>query len=75
MAESVDISEGGMSVRPSGGVEVGQVLELEFLLPQVSRPAHPVTRNLEKDSLPSASRHVAGPQKVRAKSPLRRPLG
>ena len=33
-AESIEISEGGMSLRPSGGAEKGQVLELEFLFPR-----------------------------------------
>src|ERR1035437_7868681 len=41
VAESVEISEGGMAVRPSGGVEVGEILELELLMPQLQQPTHP----------------------------------
>jgi CheY-like chemotaxis protein len=67
MTESVDIGEGGMALRLAGGVEVDQVMELEFLLPQVARPAHPVTRKPRK--LPFAGREtpLSGPQKLRAR--------
>jgi CheY-like chemotaxis protein len=68
VAESVDISGGGMSVRPSGGAEVGQILELEFLMPQISRPVHPaVTPKSQK--VPFAERDIpaAAPQKVHAR--------
>jgi CheY-like chemotaxis protein len=41
MAESLEISEGGMSLTPSGGLEVDQEAELEFVLPQASGPAKP----------------------------------
>ncbi|HXW12902.1 MAG TPA: response regulator [Terriglobia bacterium] len=67
VAESVDISAGGISVKPSGGVMVGQVLELEFLLPQVSRPAHPGTQKSQKVLLAERDLPAAGPQKVRAR--------
>jgi CheY-like chemotaxis protein len=40
VAESTEIGEGGIAVKPSGGTEIGQILELEFLLPQISRPAN-----------------------------------
>ena len=66
VAESVKISEGGMSVRPSGGAEVGQVLELEFLLPLASRPAHQGTRNHQKALFAERGTPLLGPQKVRA---------
>jgi CheY-like chemotaxis protein len=66
VAESVEISEGGMSVRPSGGTEVGQVVELEFLMPQVSRPAHHGTRNDEKAPFVERETPSLAPQKVRA---------
>jgi CheY-like chemotaxis protein len=65
-AESVEISEGGVSVRPSGGAQIGQVVELEFLLPQLSRPAHPV-RGSGKRLFTEAEEPLTGPQKVRAK--------
>jgi CheY-like chemotaxis protein len=65
-AESIEISEGGMSVRPSGGTSIGQVLELEFLLPQVSRPAHPVPQKSRKGLFAEQEPQVVGPQKIRA---------
>jgi CheY-like chemotaxis protein len=65
-AESVEISEGGMSVRPSGGAQVGQVVELEFLIPQLSRPAHTV-RTSRKALFAEPEEPSTGPQKVRAK--------
>ncbi len=67
VAESVDISAGGMLVRPSGGAEVGQVLDLEFLLPQVSRPTQPVTQKSQKGLFAERDLPPAGPQKVRAR--------
>ena len=66
VTESVEISEGGMSVRPSGGVEVGQVVDLEFLLPQIARPAHPVQKS-RKGLFAEPEEPVTGPQRVRAK--------
>jgi CheY-like chemotaxis protein len=66
VAESIEISEGGISLRPSGGVEVGQVLELEFLMPEVSRPAHPDMGKSRKSLFAEREMAVTGPQKVRA---------
>jgi CheY-like chemotaxis protein len=66
-AESVEISEGGISVRPSGGAVVGQVLELEFLLPKVSRPSQPTTGKRRKVIFAEREAAVHGPQKVRAR--------
>ncbi len=34
-AESLDISEGGLSLKPSGGLDVGHEVALTFVLPQV----------------------------------------
>lgn len=67
VAECVEISEGGMSVKPSGGLEVGQVLELEFLLPQVSRPAPPESSRPGKAVSGEREATKAKPQRVRAK--------
>jgi CheY-like chemotaxis protein len=67
VAESVDISVGGMLVKPSGGAEVGQVLDLEFLLPQVSQTAQPMTQKSPKGLFAERDRPAAGPQKVRAR--------
>lgn len=66
VAESREISEGGMSVTPSGGVAVGQVVELEFLLPQLSRPIQTEARTVRKSMFAEPEMTVAGPQKVRA---------
>lgn len=66
VAESVDISEGGMSVRPSGGAELGQVVELEFLFPKVSRLTFP-SRNSRKSMFTVPEPSLTGPQRVRAK--------
>ena len=74
VAESVDISEGGMSVRPSGGAKLGQVLELEFLFPQVLRPAHPA-RKSRKSMFAVPETSVNGPQKVRARVRYLAPAG
>jgi two-component system chemotaxis response regulator CheY len=65
VGESVEISEGGMSVRPSGGVAVGQILELEFLMPQISKPAHPVQKP-RKGLFAEHEEPATGPQRVRA---------
>jgi DNA-binding response OmpR family regulator len=67
VAESREISEGGMSVSPSGGLTAGQVLELEFLLPQDSRPVHIGKPKVRKKRLfVDQDAPVTGPQKVRA---------
>jgi CheY-like chemotaxis protein len=66
VAESIDISEGGMSVKPSGGTAIGQVLELEFVLPQITVTAPPVTQKFRKGLFAEHEPHAAGPQKIRA---------
>jgi len=40
-AGSVDISEGGMLLVPSGGLDVGQEVDLEFELPSAKAPVRP----------------------------------
>jgi hypothetical protein len=37
-AESINVGEGGMLIEPSGGVEKGQVLRLEFRMPNRKKP-------------------------------------
>jgi CheY-like chemotaxis protein len=66
-AESGDISVGGMSVEPSGGVEVGAVLELEFLLPSIPGPANPGVGKSEKANSSEREMALLRPQKVHAK--------
>ncbi len=46
---------------------MGQVLELEFLMPQISRPAHPVPREPRKAHFAEREMPLIGAQKVRAK--------
>jgi CheY-like chemotaxis protein len=67
VGESMEISEAGMSVSPSGGVEVGQVLELEFVMPRVSRPAHPEAPKSRKAVSSEDDMPLTGPQKVPAR--------
>ena len=66
VAESIEISEGGISVKPSGGMPIGQVLELEFSFPQVSRAANSGAQKNRKGLFAEHEPHVEGPQKVRA---------
>jgi CheY-like chemotaxis protein len=66
VAETIEIGEGGIAVKPSGGTEVGQILELEFLLPQLSRPSHSGTPKSRKALFAEREAHATGPQKVRA---------
>jgi CheY-like chemotaxis protein len=79
VAESVEISEGGMSAKPSGGVEVGQVLELEFLLPRIARPANPGNPKSQRALFAEREASLTGPQKVRARvryiAPSRESMG
>ena len=67
VGESGEISEGGMSVKPSGGIQVGQILEVEFLLPQTSRPTPSAPQKSGKKLFAEREMPVAGPQKIRAK--------
>lgn len=49
MAESINVGEGGMLIEPSGGVEKGQVLRLEFCMPNRKKPLRPRAKVLRKD--------------------------
>ena len=67
VAESREISEGGMSVSPAGGLTVGQVLELEFLLPRISPPSGAEKPKARKKRLfVDGDMPLTGPQRVRA---------
>ena len=66
-AESSEICEGGISVSPTGGVEVGQVLELEFLVPRISRPAAVEPPRRRKSLFPQADTTLVELQKIRAR--------
>jgi CheY-like chemotaxis protein len=65
VAESIEIGEGGMSLRPSGGAEKGQALELEFLFPQLSRGT-PLPPKARQSIFVADEKSLDGPQKVRA---------
>lgn len=47
---SVDISEGGMLIKPSGGLEVGQELDLEFAIPMAKRHLAPHAKVIRRDA-------------------------
>ncbi len=74
-AESGDISVGGMSARPAGGVEIGTVLELEFLLPSIPGPADPGAGKSEKAASSERASTSSHPQKVQAKVQYVAPSG
>jgi CheY-like chemotaxis protein len=67
MAESIEISEGGMSIKPSAGMAIGQILELEFTFPQSAQPAPSNSPKSRKGLFGEKDAHVSGPQKVRAR--------
>jgi CheY-like chemotaxis protein len=48
-AESVNVGEGGMLIEPSGGAEKGQVLRLEFCMPNRKKSLRPLAKILRKD--------------------------
>ena len=72
-SESLEIGEGGISLTPSGGLDVGQEVELEFALPQVAGPLKPAAQRPAKSLFPESAAALAGPQKVRAKVRYRTP--
>ena len=73
VAESLEIGEGGIALRPSGGVEVGRELVLEFLLPQVLRSTKSETRRHPGSLFTESEASPSGPQRVRAKVCYRAP--
>ena len=66
VGESTEISEGGIAIQPSGGMELGQILELEFLLPRLSRPAASEDQKRRSGLFIGGDQHQ-GPQKLRAR--------
>jgi CheY-like chemotaxis protein len=48
-AASVNISEGGMLMEPSGGVAVGEGVSLHFTLPKAHKKVKPRARNVRKE--------------------------
>jgi CheY-like chemotaxis protein len=48
-AATVNLSEGGILMEPSGGVAVGEGVALHFTLPKVNKKVKPRARNIRKD--------------------------
>jgi hypothetical protein len=48
-AASVNLSEGGILMEPSGGVGIGEGLTLMFTLPKVHKKVKPRARNIRKE--------------------------
>jgi CheY-like chemotaxis protein len=67
IAESIEISEGGMSIKPSGGLTVGQFVDLEFTFPQVNPSAPSYGSRSKKNLFSESGATVTGPQKVRGR--------
>jgi len=65
LSESIEIGEGGISIKPSGGLEIGQHVELEFTPPEAARPAKPDPRKQQRLVRPGG-KVVARPQKIQA---------
>jgi len=77
-ADSVDISEGGISLKPSGGLEVGQEVALTFALPQSFKPektpeVKPRRRSMFSSQV--AETDLTGPQRFPARVRYRSPSG
>ena len=75
-ADSVDISEGGISLRPSGGLDVGQEVTLTFVLPQAFKvgkapEARPLRRSIFSSHPPVPD--VSEPQRLLARVRYRAP--
>lgn len=72
VASSVNVAEGGILLEPSGGLEVGQELAMEFSLPQLPEPQDAVQRALATPGSEARPRHQ-GPLKVRGRVVRREP--
>ena len=48
-AASLNISEGGMLMEPSGGVAVGEGISLRFTVPKIQKAVKPRARNVRKE--------------------------
>lgn len=75
VAETGEIGEGGLSLKPTGGVKPGDILDIEFLLPQLSRPAHQERRKAKRSIFVEREAEVTGPQKIRARVRYLTPSG
>lgn len=66
-AESLDISEGGISLKPSGGLEGGQEVALTFVLPQPLGSLKVPGKMRRRSMFPRAGADLSGPQELRAR--------
>jgi CheY-like chemotaxis protein len=75
-ADSLDISEGGISLRPSGGLDVGQEVALTFVLPKAFKAGKVLEVKPPRRSIFSsqaAEPEVSGPQRLLARVRYRAP--
>jgi CheY-like chemotaxis protein len=70
---SLDIGVGGLLLEPSGGLDVGQELFLEFMLPPGSATMAPVEDKPRKSLFHDAPAREEEPRQVRAKVVYREP--
>jgi CheY-like chemotaxis protein len=73
VAESHEIGEGGMSLSPSGGIEVSQEVELRFMLPPAFRVSPTPARKARKSLFAESALAVHEPQWIRARMRYRTP--
>ncbi|MFB3922429.1 MAG: response regulator [Terriglobia bacterium] len=66
-AESVNIGETGMLLEPSGGLDVGDSLTLEFVLPLPRDPAEKTPRRPRRSLFVESPAPDAGPRKMQAR--------
>lgn len=66
-AESVNLGEGGMLLEPSGGLDVGQEVELEFSLPVVIAKHETVPPKPRRSIFAEPAAPEAGPRRIRAR--------
>jgi CheY-like chemotaxis protein len=66
-AESVNVGETGMLLEPSGGLDIGQELELEFTLPVPHDPSEQAPARPRRPLFAGASGPESGPRRIRAK--------
>jgi CheY-like chemotaxis protein len=76
-ADSMDISEGGISLKPSGGLEVGQEVMLTFVFPQsyATEKAPEVKPRRRSMFTQAGETDLSGPQRLLARVRYQSPSG
>ncbi len=72
-AQSVNIGETGMLLEPSGGLEVGQEVELEFTLPLPPDPAEKVSPRVRRAFFAEEAPTAGGPHRLHARTVRKAP--